>query len=146
VPKTSKPKARMPDKKRAPSRTEKPENVGNVGEEKSRKWRATDALIQDAIGRLIQKNKKFPTQAEIAAECNIAEDTVQRHYAQSDLKDVLAPFRARTPRIMTAVAEKLEKEPDGALFKTWLKAVEGWDDRMTIDLNLDDPTNDVNFE
>jgi len=104
-------------------------------------YRLNHEIIQRKIIEFVKRTGRVPTRNEIAQECQLNEKTIDRHFVEMQLPNLLPQFKTLTPLVMAGIYNNA-KDKGGFNAKLWLQVVEGWTEKINIDhkdksLNLD---------
>jgi DNA-binding transcriptional regulator YhcF (GntR family) len=99
-------------------------------------WAANQELISNAAMELLEKEKRVPSNAELARITGLDEHTVSKHIDELTLEKIAKPYRVYAGKVMTGLTAQSAKG-DPAAVKLWNQLVMAWKEATSIDLNID---------
>lgn len=66
-------------------------------------YKMLDEQIRAAYIRVIKAQKRIPSKAEVAKECNVAERTIQRHLEQISLTNLVQPYKVLGNEVLSGL-------------------------------------------
>jgi len=101
---------------------------------RNRTYRANHKKIRDAYLKLIEKNKRCPTVAQIMSETKLSDTAIETHIKEMEFEPQNDLMRSLTPDVLLSIYESA-KAGKSASQKLWLQVMEGF--REGVDVQLD---------
>jgi len=105
------------------------------------KYALTDQRIKDTYKDIIKREKRVPSQAEVAALCDVTRETVNRHLRHIDLHDLVEPFKLFGNEVLSGLLKKAVTGDERAA-RLFLALVFDWREKHEVEGKID---SDVNF-
>lgn len=95
-------------------------------------WEAFDILISTFYLKYLKKNKRPPTQAQIADVLQVHRNTIAKHFNRRTLKQLTNKYKPLTDSIILKHYRTIQRTGNDKLIKLWYQLVEDFSERKEI--------------
>ena len=103
-------------------------------------WELNHSIIRDSYVKLIGKLKRKPTIDEVANDCNLSHNTIDKHIKSLKFNPLKHPLRMLTDDVLISIVNSCKKGKSASQ-KLWMQLIEGWSERQimehTGEVNID---------
>lgn len=95
-------------------------------------YKMLDELIRAAYIRIIKAEKRIPSKAEVAKECNVAERTIERHLEQITLTNLVQPYKVLGNEVLKGLFKEAVKGNVPAM-RLYFMLMFDWNEKQEIE-------------